>query len=453
MPFNDQDQNKKDTSFISEKIKQRPINRKKLLRRTLITASLAVVFGLVSCLTFLLLQPLLTDKLYPESQPEKVAFPEESASDELTPEEMYADDNEIAESEALNNDENQKNQIDQAIASYTFNESDYDRMITSLKNLANEASKSIVKVTGITNNSDWFSDSFENSGASGVICYDNGPSLYILVPFKAVKNAKSIRVKFSDNSTADGEMCLADSISEFCVISVKTSTLSDSTREHIEIAQFENTNFGNLTGVPVIAIGSPTGIHNSISIGLITSDKSPLNLIDSNYKLITTDILGNTNSTGAIIGLNGKFLGIINMDCTNKNKNKKNSENISNNLSAIAISELRGLITDLSNQKDRAYFGIHGTTVPVDIQNNMDIPAGAYVISSEMSSPAMRAGIQSGDIIIKLDDSEIISFDQYLKKLADYSPNDIISVTVMRQSNKTYTEINTQVTLESATHD
>ena len=53
MPFNDQDENKKDTSFISEKIKQRPINRKKLLRRTIITASMAVVFGLVSCLTFL----------------------------------------------------------------------------------------------------------------------------------------------------------------------------------------------------------------------------------------------------------------------------------------------------------------------------------------------------------------------------------------------------------------
>ena len=86
MPFNDQDENKKDTSFISEKIKQRPINRKKLLRRTIITASMAVVFGLVSCLTFLLLQPLLSDRLYPESQPEKISLPEESASDELTPE-------------------------------------------------------------------------------------------------------------------------------------------------------------------------------------------------------------------------------------------------------------------------------------------------------------------------------------------------------------------------------
>jgi serine protease Do len=65
----------------------------------------------------------------------------------------------------------------------------------------------------------------------------------------------------------------------------------------------------------------------------------------------------------------------------------------------------------------------------------------------------MNAGIQSGDIITKIDDDEIISFDQFIKKLADYSPDDIISVTVMRQSNKDYTQLKTKVTLESATHD
>ena len=190
MPFNDQDENKKDTSFISEKIKQRPINRKKLLRRTIITASMAVVFGLVSCLTFLLLQPLLSDRLYPESQPEKISLPEESASDELTPEEMFADDTEIAENEAQQNEENQKNQLDEALASYAFNGSDFAKIMTSsLKDVADEASKSIVRVTGVANNTDWFNDSFENNGASGVIVADNGAALFILVPSSAVKNA------------------------------------------------------------------------------------------------------------------------------------------------------------------------------------------------------------------------------------------------------------------------
>ena len=242
-------------------------------------------------------------------------------------------------------------------------------------------------------------------------------------------------------------------MTSLCVISVKLSNLQESTRNNIKLADFANTNFSNLTGVPVIAVGSPIGIQNSISIGMITSDKSPLNLADSNYKYITTDMLGNSDSTGAIVGLNGKLLGIIDMNCTSKDKDKKSREGIPNHISAIAITELKDLITDLSNKETRVLFGIRGTTVPVDIQNEMNMPAGAYVISTVQSSPAMNAGIQSGDIITKIDDEEIISFDQFIKKLADYSPDDIISVTVMRQSNKDYTQLKTKVTLESATHD
>ena len=89
MPLNQDENNKEklaNTAFISEKIKQRPVNRKKLLMRTVTTVSLAVIFGIVACFTFLLLQPVFSDRLYPEKEPETVSFPEESASDELTPE-------------------------------------------------------------------------------------------------------------------------------------------------------------------------------------------------------------------------------------------------------------------------------------------------------------------------------------------------------------------------------
>ena len=90
MPL-DQDEKKEvlaDTGFISEKIKQRPINRKKLLRRTAITFFLAIVFGIVACFTFLFLQPVFSDRLYPEPEPEPISFPEENVQDELTPEEI-----------------------------------------------------------------------------------------------------------------------------------------------------------------------------------------------------------------------------------------------------------------------------------------------------------------------------------------------------------------------------
>ena len=75
--------------FMIEKIKERPVNKKKLLRRTLITASMAVIFGLVACFTFLVLEPVISNWLYPEEEPQVVVFPEDQ--DEMSPEQMLAE--------------------------------------------------------------------------------------------------------------------------------------------------------------------------------------------------------------------------------------------------------------------------------------------------------------------------------------------------------------------------
>lgn len=76
-------------SFLVEKIKERPINRKKLLRRTLITASMAVIFGLIACFTFLVLEPVISNWLYPEEEPQIIVFPEDQ--EEMSPEDMLAE--------------------------------------------------------------------------------------------------------------------------------------------------------------------------------------------------------------------------------------------------------------------------------------------------------------------------------------------------------------------------
>lgn len=92
-----------DFEFLQEKIKERPVNKKRLLKRTIITASMAVLFGLLACLSFLLLEPVLNNWLYPEEEPEIVTFPQEQ--DEMRPEDMLTEgtasgQEESAESEA-----------------------------------------------------------------------------------------------------------------------------------------------------------------------------------------------------------------------------------------------------------------------------------------------------------------------------------------------------------------
>ena len=446
MPLNqDENNNEKlaNTAFISEKIKQRRVNRKKLLLRTVITVSLAVIFGIVACFTFLLLQPVFSDRLYPEKEPETVSFPEESASDELTPEEMFADDSEIAAIEAMSLEASQKDQIDQAIASYAFSSSDYSKMMASLKSVANEASRSIVQVTSTTSDTNWFNSSFESSGStSGLIVADSGNYYYILVRADAVTDAESIVVTFYDSKKVQAEVKLSDSITGLCILTVRKSSMTAETRSKITVATLGSSNTNSFTGLPVIAIGNPIGIQGSISYGIVTSEKATLDLVDTAYKLITTDINGSSQGSGFIINLRGQVIGII--DTTHR------PEDLSDNICAIGITELKALIEDLSNGKERAYLGIHGTTVPSDIQSSQDIPAGAYVIKTEMGSPAMRAGIQSGDIIKAIGSDEILSYEQLINRLAQFAPDDIITVTVRRQAPTDYIDMEIEVTLSGS---
>ena len=102
-------ENNKNEQFLIEKIKQRPVNKKKLLRRTLITAAMAVVFGLIACLTFLILEPVFSNWLYPEEDPRVILFPEDQ--EEMSPEEMLAN-NMQAEKEIIENKEQENTPVE-----------------------------------------------------------------------------------------------------------------------------------------------------------------------------------------------------------------------------------------------------------------------------------------------------------------------------------------------------
>ena len=113
----------------------------------------------------------------------------------------------------------------------------------------------------------------------------------------------------------------------------------------------------------------------------------------------------------------------------------------------------KSLFEDLSNARNRAYLGVHGTTIPLDVQIKENTPPGAYITQTEMNSPAMMAGIQSGDIITAVNGSDIASFEQLVTKLSQCHPEDVITVRVSRQAPNNFVELDIEVTLTSATHN
>lgn len=184
----------------------------------------------------------------------------------------------------------------------------------------------------------------------------------------------------------------------------------------------------NLVGIPVIALGRPVGMEDSMCYGNITSVGNSIRLSDSNYKFLTTDIYGSTNASGVVINLKGQVIGMIDMSY--------NAPDMQNMISAIGITELKRVVENLSNDKNIAYFGVYGADVTKEANEESNVPFGAYITEIDMDAPAMNAGIQSGDVIIRMGNAEIAGYQDMVRALLEYKPEDTVNVGLMRQGRK-----------------
>lgn len=196
---------KQDSDFITERIKQRPINKKKLFRRTVITAAMAVIFATVACLTFLVLEPVISNWLYPEEEPAPIEFPAET--EEMLPEDMIADESEMKQEEEPKQLRLEEEQIAQVLDNVELDMEDYSAMYSMMAEVAREASKSVVTVTGSVSNVDWFNDTYESTDqTSGIIVAKLDKEILILVNYENVIDAESIMVTFSSGEQEEAQL-------------------------------------------------------------------------------------------------------------------------------------------------------------------------------------------------------------------------------------------------------
>lgn len=430
--------NQDHSDFMKETIKQRPLNRRKLVRRTLLTAAMAVIFGMVACFTFLLLEPVISNKLYPEEEPEIIEFVEESREDEILPEDMIVDDSQM-QPEPTQPPALEDEQIAQVLSEMKLGVEDYLSLFAGIREVAREVRKSIVTVVGVTPDVGWLDNEYENEGAvSGIVVADNGIELLILADVSSIEDAQSLEVAFQDGEVYQATLMKKDNNTGLAVISIAKTKIKSTTLE-MAVAANLGTSGSPLVGIPVIALGRPMGTEGSLCYGNITSAGNVIRLPDSNYKLMTTDIYGSSSASGVLINLRGQVVGIIDMS--------KNSPDLSNLISAVGISDLKKLVESLSNDKDIAYFGVYGADVTESANEELGVPLGAYITEIDMDSPAMNAGIQSGDVILKWNDMEIESYQDLVSTLLLEEPEKTVSITLMRQGPEGYTEMETTAVL------
>ena len=409
-------------NFMIEKIKERPVNKKKLLRRTLITVSMAVIFGLVACFTFLVLEPVISNWLYPEEEPQVVVFPEDQ--DEMSPEQMLAEnmqqENQNSQSSSVPGEVMEQEQIRELLSGIILDLDNYKQIYSALAQYVAEMNRSMVTVTGVSSGVDWFNNVNESKNqSSGVIIAQNGKQLLILTDYSPVKQADDIIVTFNDGTQADASLKEKDETTGLAVIAVELDVLNeDFLKNDITIATLGSSNIRDIAGLPVVALGRPMGTNGSLGYGIITSSASESAASDTTYRILQTNIVGSQNAGGVLFNLQGQVIGII-----------------TNGKSA----------TDMKNKF--AYLGLKGVDVTEEANSELGVPYGAYIKEVEMDSPAMLAGIQQGDVITGFGERMIISFDEYTNSLLSMKPGDSVELTIMRQSQQEYKEMKFDITL------
>lgn len=426
-----------DYSFMQEQIKKRPINKKRLIKRTFTTGALAIMFGVIASLVFILLEPALTKLVTPKEEKVKITLPETTLPEEVNevlPENMIQEQEELDEKGKA---AEKVTPIASAIQKAEFEIEDYQKVYEKLSDVADGISTSMVVVTGSSSEMDWFSNVYEKkSSVSGVVVADNGMEYYLITNYSYLSSATSFDVIFSNQEVCKGKLAAYDKATNIMVLSVPFSELKNP--EEITCASLGNSNVGIYKGDVVIAVGDPMGYSESVGYGIITSLGSPVNTPDHNYKLITTDIYGSRNAEGYLLNTRGQVIGVLNQ--------KYNNSDLSNQISAIGISELKHLIEDLSNQVQRPYLGMTLAEItPQAVVNG--IPQGAFVRKVEIDSPAMEVGIVPGDIIVRMGSNTISSAAEAEEQLRGCKVGDEISLSILRLSGQEYKPADVTVTV------
>lgn len=134
---------------------------------------------------------------------------------------------------------------------------------------------------------------------SGLIIRADG---FILTNNHVVKNAETIRVTLSNNRTYCGQIVARDSRSDLALVKIGAS--------HLPVARLGHSK--NIRpGDYAIAIGTPMGLHHSVTMGIVSAIGRSLNGLNSNVELIQTDAAINPgNSGGPLLNIDGEVIGI-----------------------------------------------------------------------------------------------------------------------------------------------
>lgn len=396
-----QNSEEEEYSFLQEIIKDEAGDQAKWKHDVLRRIQLGLIFGLVACFTFFACKPWVEKRF--EENPTEVTIPQDEQQEK---------------------DQTQQEQEQVQEQKTVLTTETYQEMLNNLKQVSGEVRKSVVEIQGAVTEEEFSKDQEDKEKSiSGMIVADNGQELLILAGELPVKDAKIIRVTFSRDSQCDAILKSRDAGLGLCVYAVQRKNIADDVWAQIETATLGGSKVVS-EGDTVIAVGKLYGCDTIAGYGVIESGENYLDKADGQYQTIYTDVAGDISGSGVLVNIRGEVIGIINTSVR--------TDDHTNKISGYGISDIKDVIELLSNGKNVPYLGVSGVEVSSEMQGQ-GIPQGVYVKEVDAGSPAMAAGIQSGDIITNIADTDIINLLGYHNTLMKQNVGDKILVRGKRQ--------------------
>ncbi len=372
-------------SFLQEVIKDEVGGTGKRKKRILRKIGVGIFIGLVACFTFSVFKPWVESRM--SGDPDEVTIPR--------------DTKQTAENEADSSGKDGNGQ----------KKDNYSKSVKSLSDVAKKGKRSVVSLlvlTGATvGNKDFVS---ESQSVSGVLIADNGQELLILGPTMEVGETQQIQATFCDEKKYRVTEKKSDANLELTIYAVKESQLEEKTAKSIRLAAL-GSSYEVKKGDTTVLLGMLFGQGDAVGYGVIRSSTEKAEWADGTYHILGAELAGFTGGSGIMFNRQGEVIGII---CDAAGEDAKEEL-----MHAYAISDIKDVMQFLANGESVPYIGIHATDVSENIAEDRGIPRGIYVDKVEADSPAMRAGIQSGDILTAIGGTDIENFEQYHELLME----------------------------------
>lgn len=287
--------------------------------------------------------------------------------------------------------------------------------IVSFKNAVRIASPAVVNVYNRSFSSASINDNDQlqvNNLGSGVIMTKDG---YILTNKHVIQNADQIVVALQNGNIYEASLVGSDNLTDLAVLKIRAdnlSTIPQNPKRQVHV------------GDVALAIGNPYNLGQSVSQGIISAvGRNAVGDSVGRQNFIQTDAsINRGNSGGALINSAGELVGISTLSIG------KTANEIAEGLNFaipmdIANDVLHKIMRD--GRVIRGYFGVQS-----DIGYSSEY--GIVITGVNPNSPAAKAGIQVGDVILKLNNQEGISAREMMQQIANTKPNTEVTVTISR---------------------